>query len=414
MRWLLLATLLGAPVHAGELEGKVLCGYQGWFRVPADGSNNGWKHYGTVDRFEPGHCTIDLWPDVRELPAAQRYPTSFRHADGSVAEVFSPVDPEAVDLHFRWMHDYGIDGAFVQRFVTSTRSTRHRNPLDQVLRNCRDAAGKHGRDWALMYDLSGLGPGEGRLLLDDWKRLRAAGLLATGEPYLRHRSKPLVALWGLGFPDRRTSIDEWREIIGHLHADGFAVMVGVPSFWRTLKRDSIPDPRLHEVLESVEIISPWNVGRYRSPEEAARHARENVAGDLAWCRRRNIDYLPVAFPGFSWHNLKKTRGEEARLDEIPRREGRFLWAQARHFHRAGARSLYIAMFDEIDEGTAIFKLRSDPPVGASPFVSEPGVPPDHYLWLTGKIGSMLRGGFPASEEPPARPRDSVPAGESDP
>jgi len=30
--------------------------------------------------------------------------------------------------------------------------------------------------------------------------------------------------------------------------------------------------------------------------------------------------------------------------------------------------LYIAMFDEIDEGTAIFKISKNPPTGASSFV----------------------------------------------
>ena len=54
--------------------------------------------------------------------------------------------------------------------------------------------------------------------------------------------------------------------------------------------------------------------------------------------------------------------------------------------------LYVAMFDELDEGTAIFKIRSDPPSGKSEFHSEPEVANDHYLWLTGKAGKLLRDG----------------------
>ena len=53
-----------------------------------------------------------------------------------------------------------------------------------------------------------------------------------------------------------------------------------------------------------------------------------------------------------------------------------------------------AMFDELDEGTAIFKTRSDPPVGASRFLAEPGLAPDHYLRLAGSIGKLLRGEIP--------------------
>ena len=61
------------------------------------------------------------------------------------------------------------------------------------------------------------------------------------------------------------------------------------------------------------------------------------------------------------------------------------------------------MFDEIDEGTAIFKCTNDPPVGASPFVTFEGLPSDHYLWLTGMGGKLLRGEIPSSALPPNRP-----------
>ncbi len=106
------------------------------------------------------------------------------------------------------------------------------------------------------------------------------------------------------------------------------------------------------------------------------------------------DYLPVIFPGFSWTNLSKSRGEEAVFDAIPRRGGGFLWSQAVAAKQAGAEMLYLAMFDELDEGTAIFKTRSDPPVGESRFLAEPGLAPDHYLRLSGAIGKMLRGEIP--------------------
>jgi len=53
--------------------------------------------------------------------------------------------------------------------------------------------------------------------------------------------------------------------------------------------------------------------------------------------------------------------------------------------------LYVAMFDELDEGTAIFKTENRPPVGESTFLAEPELRNDHYLWLTGMLGRLVRG-----------------------
>ena len=60
------------------------------------------------------------------------------------------------------------------------------------------------------------------------------------------------------------------------------------------------------------------------------------------------------------------------------------------------------MFDEMDEGTAIFKCTNDPPVGESPFATFEGLPTDHYLWLTGMGGKLLRGEIKPSDELPKR------------
>ena len=62
---------------------------------------------------------------------------------------------------------------------------------------------------------------------------------------------------------------------------------------------------------------------------------------------------------------------------------------------AGNKSAYIAMFDEIDEGTAIFKCTNDPPIGNSEFQTYEGLPTDHYLWLCREGGRLLRGEVPS-------------------
>lgn len=58
---------------------------------------------------------------------------------------------------------------------------------------------------------------------------------------------------------------------------------------------------------------------------------------------------------------------------------------------AGAEMIYVAMFDEIDEGTAIFKCAKEVPTGKSTFVPiEEGVESDHYLKLVGEAAKVLR------------------------
>jgi hypothetical protein len=65
--------------------------------------------------------------------------------------------------------------------------------------------------------------------------------------------------------------------------------------------------------------------------------------------------------------------------------------------RVGCEMIYVAMFDEVDEGTAIFKCTNDPPVGDDvAFLSYSDVPSDHYLRLVGQGARMLRNEVPAS------------------
>lgn len=412
---LLLLPILGAltcglhsqVVDTSTLAGKLVCGYQGWFRCEGDGSNNGWHHYATNDKFEPGHAHIDLWPDVSELPRQARYTTPFKHADGRPAEVFSSMPGAVAMLHFKWMRDYGIDGAMLQRFATRTRDQRERGPQDQMVANCQAAAKANGRGWALMYDLSGLKQGELKYVIDDWKHLLTEKRIdRKGPAYFKHHGKPLIALWGLGFNDRSPLLGEWEALIDFLRKDpvygGCAIMLGVPYHWRSLKADAITDPKLHELIAKADIVSPWAVGRLATPQDATNRVEASLKPDLAWCKEHKVDYLPVAFPGFSWQNLSASRNQEAKFDAIPRRGGEFLWAQALAAKRAGCQMLYVAMFDELDEGTAIFKTDNHPPIGASRFLAEPALPSDHYLWLTGEIAKLLRGETVAGTGMPKR------------
>tara|TARA_R110002049_G_scaffold72490_6_gene187395 strand:+ start:83282 stop:85888 length:2607 start_codon:yes stop_codon:yes gene_type:complete len=382
-----------SAVDSRTLLGKVMCGYQGWFNCPADGANLGWTHWWR-DRgreFGPDNVSVDLWPDMSEMDADERYETTFRHQDGRVAEVFSSANPKTVARHFKWMREYGIDGVFLQRFANGLRRPDQKRHKDKVLQHVRTSSIENGRTYALMYDLSGLGQGGVDSVRQDWLSLRGKYQLTADKSYQAHNGKPVVAIWGIGFLDggkpRRYTLSECRELVQFLKDDGCTVMLGVPTGWRELHRDSVQDHELHDIIKLADLVSPWTVGRYRDEASVARHADKYWSIDKSWCDENRLDYMPVVFPGFSWHNLK---GEP--LGAIPRNRGEFLWSQIAAAKRVGCEMLYVAMFDEVDEGTAIFKCTNDPPNGnGAQFLEYEGLPSDHYLRLVGRAARLMRG-----------------------
>lgn len=399
-------------IPAQSLDGRLVVGYQGWYGTADDGSGAGWRHYGVGagahDQPRTDRVTIDYWPDMSEAGPTEKFPTQFRHADGSVATVFSSVHPDTVDRHFKWMKQFEIDSAFLQRFGGSLKRPGTRHHRNLVLRNVRESANRHGRAYAVMYDLSGLREGDIReWVMEDWKQLVDKGIIGGDPAYQQHKGKPVVAVWGIGFDDdREYTLAECEELVDFLKNDpqygGYTVMLGVPHKWLTFGSDAMDDPLLHQIIAKADIVSPWSVGRYRSVGQIEKEAGNYLGKDLDWCRERGIDYMPVIYSGFSWHNLYKTRNKVAELDAIPRSGGRFLWQHGRAVKASGTNMVYVAMFDEMDEGTQIFKVTNDPPVGESPFLSYGDLPTDHYLWLAGRIRALIRNEIDATQDLPIR------------
>ena len=386
-------------------NGLVMAGYQGWFRVP----NNGLMYP------DENRISIDMWPDVSEYE--KTYPTGLKLADGSTARFFSSTDQSTVDLHFKWMKEYGLDGVFMQRFFDYTKPGYAREASNAVLKYALEAASKYDRAIAVMYDLSGLAAqGEDcSSIIEDWKFL-VDSLKVTNQPgtktYLHYGGKPLVVIWGLGFPDRPYDIRNIgiERLINFLKNDpeygGCSVMLGVPTFWRDLDADCVHDPYLHDIIKQADIIMPWMVQRF-SPllhHDMDRY-RDDIIADMKWCKENNIGYAPCVYPGFSWHNLSTHAFTEdvKPVGSIPRQGGKFYWDLISTAIGTGADMLYVAMFDEVNEGTAIFKCTDNPPVSKiAQFNGMDGRPSDFYLWLTGKAAKMLRGEEPLSLKLPER------------
>jgi len=389
-------------------RGTVLVGYQGWFRCPGDGSpRNVWSHW-SKGVPSPDTISIDLYPDVSELRGHSLCPLPNMTIDGKQAYVFSSYAKETVEKHFEWMKTYGIDGALVQRFVGEIKPLTAEG--DVVLRNVMASAQDHDRVFAVEYDLSGSHPDTVlQQLQSDWKYLTQTVGVTASPAYLTLGGQPVVSIWGLGFagdgshvvdPNLALAIIHWFHDVAHVKVIG-----GTPSGWGTLSGDSVTDKAWAAVYAQLDVVQPWTVGRYANLDQVDNWKRTHLSPDIALARKNHQMYMPVIFPGFSWHNLNRDKPE----NQIPRLGGKFLWKQAYNARMAGASIVKIAMFDEVNEGTAILKaapLRANAPAqGYWLTLDADGeqLPNDWYLRLAGEIGRMFRGEESPSSKVPTHP-----------
>ena len=389
-------------VDATTLDGKVLCGYQGWFNTPHDGTNFGFGHWGQgLERPDGGRFVVDMWPDVSEYDAADLCEVpGLKLPDGSPARLYSGFRKGPTLVHFKWMRQYGIDGVFLSRFVGETTSPTRARHVNTVLANVREAAHREGRVWAMMLDLS-MGRGAtSAVVMNDWKFLCDKVKVREDSRYLHHQGKPVVLLWGLGFKDRPWTPAQGEELVNFFKNDpqygGVYLIGGIDPYWRTLQGGSRNNPAWAKVYRSFDAISPWDAGRYRD-DASMDHVRKAVwEGDLAALKDSGKGYMPTAFPGFSWDNLRRAKPGTTM---IPRRKGEFYWRQFAIFRMLGIRTVFVGMFDEVNEGTAIYKVANQTPIGKY-FVTYEGMPSDWYLRLTGAATRMIRGDSPLSDTIP--------------
>jgi len=415
----------GTNPLVNTLDYKIICGYQGWFTGKNDGSGYDWKHYCKTDstvsppvsRFEPGFSHISYWPDTKELDADELFTTTFKLANGSFASVYSAYKRKTVERHYRWMQEYGIDGTFVQRFVTGTRTgnsnqLKLRNFNDSVLNNCLSGIKKYNRTLAVMYDLSSAVSTDKQTVINDWKHLVDDIKLTNQAPnnYLYHNGKPLVCLWGIGFGDAKhggLSLLQMDSLVTFFKTDpvygGCAVLIGVPFSWRLLKYDATTNPYLLEIIKHADFINPWAVGRFQTLNYITQtNIRNGVAnttydkvveGDLAWCTANGVGYLPSIWPGSYTYNMDlNTYDFGSNSTTIRgRNQGNFLWQQAYNDIDNGVKTIYATMFDEMDEGTCLFKCTSDYPINSTDkYLDYEGLGSDYYLWMVGELSRELR------------------------
>lgn len=393
------------------LDGRVVVGYQGWFGCPGDFEDNeSWQHWFSKD-VRPDHLTVDLLPSVRDINPEDLCDTRLPRADGNgVIKLFSSQNQNVVNQHFKWMRQHGIDAAAVQRFISEVAFPEKRRRSDHVIENVLAAARANGRTFYVVYDITGSNPKTViKDIRDDWRYLSSTLKIIDESAYLHDHSKPVIGIWGFGLGDRPGDPGDVNALIRDLKqgSNGLAaatVVGGVPTHWRTLTDDSKSDPRWANVYRSYDVISPWIVGRIRDETSADEFSRKIISPDVVEARKSGVRYMPVVFPGFSWHNLMKNGRVPVWRDvnQIPRGCGRFLWHQIANVLNLHVDSIYVAMFDEVDEGTAIFptETRQDKlPEGSTMlYLNEDGcsLPDDWYLKVVAAASSKLKTRTPVS------------------
>jgi hypothetical protein len=394
---------------------KLMMGYQGWFNCAEDLSQaRPWHHWFREGRPDPGFLNVDMWPDMREMEKDELFSTNLKMPDNSPVGLYSAATEKTTLRHFKWMADYGLDGVYLQRFTGALTRPAGLAFRNLVTRNVMKGAEAHNRVWANMYDISG--HPEATLvetIIKDWKMM-VDDLKVTQSPsYLRHQGLPVVSIWGFGFTDRPGRPEQAAQVIDFFRNSPepryrACLMGGVPPQWRTLTVHSKTEPQWAGVYRSFDVISPWCVGRFADLEGADHWAREMIGPDLAEAKAAGREFLPVIFPGFSWHNMH--RGQTP-FNQIPRQGGAFYWRQVYNALAAGCDMVYGAMFDEVDEGTAMYKLAETSgqvPAGekiVSLDIDGCKLPSDWYLRLASMATRTLKGDLALSRHMPVDPEN---------
>ena len=347
-----------------EFTGKSVAGYQAWFSTGT--SSSGWVHWNATTPPAVGKVNFEVYPDVTEYAASDLTPTALANlGNGETSKLFNSSSRTVIGKHFQWMKEYGIDGAAVQRFIGGIGSSIINAP-GSTANKIKQAAEENGRIFYICYDISssGLTDTWDDIIKFDWVyNVEQNNNLSSSPSYAKVGNKPVVQLWGPGFIDNKRpgTAAETIALIQFLKSRGCYVIGGTPTWWRTGERDSkgptqplaINQESFEPVYKTYDMISPWLPGRFYDTVGADLFWQKMIA-DKTYCDSLNIKYLPVILPGSAWSQWNVGIPNAA-----PRRAGEFMWHQATNIKRLGVNSMYIAMFDEYDEGTAILKNATD-------------------------------------------------------
>lgn len=373
-----------------EFIGKSVAGYQAWFKTGT--ASSGWFHWSGSTPPAKNQTKFEIYPDVSEYLDADLTPTALANlGNNQTSKLFNSVNKPVIDTHFKWMKDYGIDGAAVQRFIGNIGNSIVKSPANAAIK-IKESAEANKRIFYICYDTSssGMETTWDDTIKFDWVYNVEQNDLTKSPAYAKVGNKPVVQLWGTGMAGGKNpgTAAETIALIQFLQSRGCYVIGGTPRAWRDGNRDSkgtaqtstIPGDKENfmPVYESYDMISPWMVGRIKNNTDADAMLTGTMIPDKNYLDARNIDYMPVIFPGFAW-----SQWNDGDVNQTPRNAGDFMWKQARNIKSLGVPSMYFAMFDEYDEGTAIMKNATDWSM----------IPTDQYFLTSSADGIWLSSDF---------------------
>ncbi|KAH8552258.1 hypothetical protein BGW37DRAFT_519791 [Umbelopsis sp. PMI_123] len=393
----LFGTAFGLPrpshLTEGDVVGKVVVGYQGWFASKLDTSdpNDGWYHWGNGTA---QGVTFEIWPDTREYSRTYQWDTNATLGNGDRAVLYDNYDQSTVDVHFKWMKEYGIDTAAFQRFGTNLSPANKAERMNGVLQNVRRSAEKYDQKFYVMWDISGWSNFTTELPADWLAQIKN---VTVSSAYAKQDGKPVVCVWGMGVLNRPGTPQQVLDLINYLKNQGLYVIGGSRNQWATFDSSWLP------TFAALDMIQPWNVGSYFNITQAAQNA-EVMKNDTIWCKANNVAYQPVIFPGAANSNSVPTSPR----NNIPREHGDFLWQQFVNIRQLNITNVYVAMFDEYDEGTAIAKAAEDSSMIPTNHyfltldADGTHLSSDFYLRVTNDGGKMMKGETPLVEKCPTK------------
>jgi hypothetical protein len=373
-----------------EFTGKSVAGYQAWFKTGS--STSGWFHWSGTTPPSQYTTHFEVYPDVSEYLDADLTATALANLGNTQpSKLFNSANKSVIDTHFKWMKDYGIDGVAVQRFIGNIGNAIVKSPANAAIK-IKESAEANQRIFYICYDTSssGMEATWDDTIKFDWVYNVEQNDLTKSDAYAKVGNKPVVQLWGTGMAGGKNpgTAAETIALIQFLQSRGCYVIGGTPRSWRTGTRDSkgtaqtstIPGDQenFEPVYQSYDMISPWMVGRIKNNTEADAMLTGTMIPDKTYLDARNIDYMPVIFPGFAW-----SQWNEGTVNWAPRNAGDFMWKQAINIKSLGVSSMYFAMFDEYDEGTAIMKNATDWSM----------IPTDQYFLTSSADGIWLSSDF---------------------